>query len=473
MGPSRNTSLAAGGAVALLAGVWFSPRVIPYNMDEFVHYHALGCATAANVQALPSIRDGCGYFDLRLPFTSTPLPLRSYYYIGSIPALPFYPFWKLVDDPVAVRLAGACCFLLCTFLAGRLLGVKASSIVIASLVFPVWLVTFLVDEGPVGLSAALLLLALLAARRALEAPSARVSAAWAAAAGLALFLGLWTKLVFAWWLPAVAVFVLEEARRQGPSLAAAVRRRLPALVAGTAFLAVPTALLLASVDRDGRPYAAALRQGGLSAEPEDVEAVAVRLVQYVTDGSLVAPRNLLLPDSPLDVLPLLLSACLLVLGWRRAERRRELVTWALLAVATFAFVASSGYSRWPHHFAFPLLPLVLALAPGHGEPLAAGAARRLGPGGGLLGCRSPRGCLWRGRPPSPRRTRTGCSPSSASGGSIARHSKSTRAGAPTTSRSCSATRPEWSFTSAGSSTIRCGSGRSRSWPSSSSGRCYS
>jgi hypothetical protein len=34
----------------------------------------------------------------------------------------------------------------------------------------------------------------------------------------------------------------------------------------------------------------------------------------------------------------------------------------LLAVATFGFVAASGYSRWPHHFAFPLLPLVLALA---------------------------------------------------------------------------------------------------------------
>jgi hypothetical protein len=350
------------GVFALLAAAWSSPRVIPYNMDEFVHYHALGCATAEKARELPSIRDGCGYYDLRLPFATTPLPLRAYFYIGSLPAAPFYPFWKLLDDPVAVRLAGALCFLLSTLLAGRLIRVRASSIVTASLVFPVWLVTFLVDEGPVGLSAALLLLALLAARRALQAPSSGASAAWGAAAGLALFLGLWTKLVFAWWLPTVAVFVLEEVRRQGLSLAAAARRRLPALVAAAAFLAVPTALLLASVDRDGRPYAAALRQGGLSAEPEDVEAVAQRLVQYVTDGSLVAPRNLLLPASRLDVLPLLLSALLLVLGWRRVERRREMAAWAILSVATFGFVAASGHSRWPHHFAFPLLPLVLALA---------------------------------------------------------------------------------------------------------------
>ena len=362
---SRKASLWALAALVLLAAAWLSPRVVPYNMDEFIHYHALGCATAADTRALPSIRDGCGYFDLRLPFTSTPLPLRSYYYVGSLPALPFYPFWRLVDDPVAARLAGACCFLICTLLAGRLLHVGAASIVTASLVFPVWLVTFLVDEGPVGLSVALLLVALLAARRALQAPSSGPSAAWAAAAGFALFLGLWTKLVFAWWLPTFAVFVLEEARRQGmsvASLAVEARRRLPALLAGAAFLAAPTAVLLASVDRDGRPYAAALRQGGISAEPDDVEAVALRLVQYVADGSLVAPRNLVLPASRLDVLPLLLSAVLLALGWRRAERRREMATWAILSLLTFGFVAASGYSRWPHHFAFPLLPLVLALA---------------------------------------------------------------------------------------------------------------
>jgi hypothetical protein len=361
-GPSERTSLWAAGVLALLAAAWLSPRAIPYNMDEFVHYHALGCATSANPQGLASIRDGCGYFDLRLPFTSTPLPLRAYYYIGSVPALPFYPFWRLVQDPVAARLLGAFLFLACTVMAARLLGVATSSIVIASLVFPVWLVTFLVDEGPVGLSVAFLLAALLAARRALRAPARSTSTAWAAAAGLSLFLGLWTKLVFAWWLPTVVVFVLAEARRQGLTLSALARQRLPAILAGAAFLALPTAVLLASVDRDGRPYAAALRQGGLSTEPEDVEAVASRLVQYVVDGSLVAPRNQVLQGSAIDVLPLLLSAVLLLLGWRRAERRGEIATWAILATLTFGFVAASGHSRWPHHFAFPLLPLVLALA---------------------------------------------------------------------------------------------------------------
>lgn len=358
---ARTAAACLLGALALLAAAWLSPRAIPYNMDEFVHYHALGCATATHARELPLIRDGCGWHDLSLPFTETPLPLRSYYYVGSIPSLFFYPFWRLVGAPVAARLAGATCFLLCTFLAGRRFGVRASAIVGASLVYPVWLVTFVVDEGPVGLSAAFLLLGLLAFRRALREQSL-VSASWAAAGGLALFLGLWTKLVFAWWLPVVAVFVLEEARRQGPSLWAVAKRRLPALVAAAAFLALPTAVLLASLDHDGQPYAAALGKAGVSAEPEDLQAVAVRLLAYVWDGSLVAPRNVELAASRLDVLPLLVSVLLLALGWRRSPRRRELATWALLSALTFALVAGSGYSRWPHHFAFPLLPLVLALA---------------------------------------------------------------------------------------------------------------
>jgi hypothetical protein len=358
----RKAGLAAGAALLLVAA-WVSPRAIPYNMDEFVHYHALGCATAEFTRELPLIRDGCGYHDLRLPFTKTPLPLRSYVYIGSLPSVPFYPFWRAFQDPVAARVQGAAFFLLWGWLALRLLRVRPPSLVVASLVFPVFLATFVVDEGPVGLSALLFLGALLSARRALGASEGSRAAAWAALAGLALFRGLWVKLVFGWWLPAFAVFALEEARRRSPSTGETVRRRWGAILAGLLALLLPTLALLASVDRDGRPYAAASRWSGVSTEPEAVESVAVRLGAYLTDGSLLAPRNLLLPPSPVDVLPALLSLGILGLGLARAAgRRRELVGWFLLAVLTFGLVAASGHSRWPHHFAFPLLLLVPALA---------------------------------------------------------------------------------------------------------------
>jgi hypothetical protein len=350
------------GASLLLAAAWASPRAVPYNMDEFVHYQALGCATAALAREVPLIRDGCFYHDLALPLTHTLLPLRSYTYIGSLPSLPFYPFWRLLRDPVAVRVQGAVFVLLWAWLAVRLLRVRPSAVVVASLVYPVFLASFVVDEGPVGLSAILLLLALLAARRALGAGTRGRAVVSAVLAGLVLFLGVWVKLVFGWWLPAVALFAVAEAARRAPSLGQALRRRGVAFVAGSLALALPTLVLLASVDREGRTYATAFRWSGVSAEPDAVESVAVRLWAYVADASLVAPRNILFPGSPLDLVPALVTLGLLALGLSHRARRRDVAGWAIFAALTYALVAVSGQSRWPHHFAFPLVFLVLALA---------------------------------------------------------------------------------------------------------------
>jgi hypothetical protein len=360
-------------AVLLLAAAGASPRAIPYNMDEFVHYHALGCAEAPLAREVPLVRDGCGWHDLALPLTRTLLPLRSYAYIGSLPSLPFYPFWRLLRDPVAVRIQGAVFFLLWAWLAVRLLRVRPSALLLASVVFPVFLASFVVDEGPVGLSAILLFSALLAARRALDAGTSPRAVAWAVLAGVVLFLGLWVKLVFGWWLPAFALFAAAEASRRAASLAGAVRRWRGAVVAGLLALVLPTLVLLASVDREGRSYAAAFRWSGVSAEPDAVETVAVRLWGYVVDGSLVAPRNIVFPHSPLDLLPALATLGFLAVGLSRgASRRREVAGWAALAALTYGLVAVSGHSRWPHHFAFPLVFLVMALA------LALDAAGRRG-----------------------------------------------------------------------------------------------
>jgi hypothetical protein len=351
------------GAALLLAAAWASSRAIPYNMDEFVHYHALGCATAELSRELPVIRDGCGYHDLALPLTRTLLPLRSYAYIGSLPSVPFYPFWRAFDGPVAARVQGAVFFVLWAGIAVRLLRVRPGALVAASLVYPVFLATFVVDEGPVALSAILFVSALLAVRRALDAGAGRRAVAWAVLAGLALFLGLWVKLVFAWWLPAFALFALDEALRRAGSVGGAARRWRAAILAGLLALLLPTAVLLTSVDREGRPYAAAIRWSGVSAEPEAVETVAVRLWGYIVDGSMLAPRNIAFPLSQLDLLPALVSLGLLAFGLARgAARRREAAGWALVSALTYALVAVSGHSRWPHHFAFPLLFLVMALA---------------------------------------------------------------------------------------------------------------
>jgi hypothetical protein len=361
--PSRRNAGFALAALALVVAAWLSPRAIPYNMDEFVHYQALACATAPQERGLPSFRDGCGLYDLRLPFTRGPLPLRSYLYIGSLPAVPFYPLWRALGDPVAARVQGALFALLAFALATRLLRVRTSSMLAAALVFPILLATFVVDEGPVGLSAVLLLSALLALRRGLQAPGPRAGAAWGAAAGALLFAGLWTKLVFAWWLPAVAWVALRTAWPSGrATTASAARRALPALLAAALACAAPTAILFASVDRDGRPYLhTALHRGRIELAPENVENQATGLWLYAVDGARVAPRNLVFPEWPIDVAPAVVALAVLV-GGLRGPRRREVASWSLLAAVTFAAVSSSLFSQWPHHFFFPLLLGVLGMA---------------------------------------------------------------------------------------------------------------
>jgi len=363
--------LAGGlGVAMLLALAAVSPRVLPYNMDEFVHYHALGCATAPLGRDLPSFRDGCGLYDLHVPLTETWLPLRSYYYIGSLPAAVFAPFWRLVDDPVAVRIQGAVFFIVVVFLAARLLRVRPAVMVLASLVYPVFAVAFVVDQGPVGLSAVLLFVAFLATRRALAAHRPSLGAMWASLAGFCVFTGLWVKLIFVWWLPAVGLFALAEARSREGGLMA--RRHRPALVAGALALIVPTLVLLASVDVDGRPYGAAVLRGRVSFEPAQLGAAASRLVPYLTDAALLAPRNVTLPPSILDRVPLVLSMLILGMGLvRRNPRRAGVAGWTMLAILTFALALTSGFTQWPHHFFFPALFLVLALAlalDGSGRP---------------------------------------------------------------------------------------------------------
>ena len=86
------------GAVALLAAAALSPRAVPFDMDEFAAYHALGCAAYPLSRQLNVYRERCADDDLVPPLVSRPLPLRSYLYIGSLPVVPFPADGAAVPD---------------------------------------------------------------------------------------------------------------------------------------------------------------------------------------------------------------------------------------------------------------------------------------------------------------------------------------------------------------------------------------
>jgi hypothetical protein len=342
--------VAALAAVLVTAG-FLSPRAIPYNMDEFVHYHALGCAAFPLSRTLNAYREGCGQYALRPPFSATFLPLRSYLYIGSLPVAPFYPFWAALRDPVAARVQGMVFLLAASLLAARLLGVPLPAVLLASAVFPLYPFAFLVDTGPVGISIVILFATLLAVRAALESPRPAAAVTWSALAGFLAFLGLWVKLVFAWCLPAIAIFALARRRV----------RVVPAL-AGIVALALPALWLLCAQTTDGGRYYRVVSLGRISADPEAAAAVGSRLGALILHGSAIIPTTLEWPFIPLDYLPALVAVAVVAVGLARRDTRADTALWSVCALCVFAMAASSGRADAAHHVVFAIVFLVLAMA---------------------------------------------------------------------------------------------------------------
>jgi hypothetical protein len=337
-----------------------SPRAIPFDMDEFVAYHALGCRAYPLSRQLNIYRERCPDDELVPPLVSRPLPLRSYLYIGSLPVVPFYPFWRLVGEPVAVRVQGAAFLLVVVHLLSRLVGAPSATMLLAVLVFPIFPGAFLVDTGPVGISLVLLAAALLLVQGAAAADSP--SRAWprALAAGAVSFLGVWVKLNFVWMLPAVLLFWASRLRHgeggRPPLRAAAV-----ALGAFLAAFLIPSAWLMLARTPGGERYYDVVRLGGVSADPEAITSQAATLAAYFLDGSAVIPRVLAFPPQASDLLPCLLASLLTVWGVRRAPRG-DAGLWVAAALLTFLVMLPSARAWAAHHFVLGLVFVVLALA---------------------------------------------------------------------------------------------------------------
>ena len=348
------------GAAAILTAAGLSPRVVPFDMDEFAAYHALGCAAYPLSRQLNVYREPCAEDELTLPLVSRPLPLRSYLYVGSFPVVPFYPFWRLLRTPVAARIQGAAFLVLAVLLFSRLAGTPWATTLLAAAVFPIFPGAFLVDTGPVGITLALLAGVLLLVRDAAAAGTARGAWPRAAAAGAVAFLGVWSKLNFVWLLPAVLIFWFHE-RRRTERRPAALR---PAAVAFAAFAAaflVPTTWLMLARTPDGARYYDVVRLGGVSADPEAIATQARTLASYFADGSAAAPRVLSFPGKPIDLVPCALASVLLLWGLERGRRGPE-AFWLAAAFVTFLVMLPSARAWAAHHFVLGLVFVVLALA---------------------------------------------------------------------------------------------------------------
>lgn len=352
--------------VLVLAAAALSPRLWPYNMDEFSAYHVLGCLRSGLGLQYNDFDLGCRAFDLRLPGTSLWLPLRAYTYLGSAQSLFFLPFWALIRDPVAGRILGAVCLLLASWCIARLARVRWRHALLASLLLPVYAMAYPEETGSAALPVTVVLWVMLLMRRAVAATGLWRQLGAGLAVGLTAFLGIYMKPVFLWTGPALllwAVWIWREQLGDEP----ASLRRVPWAAAASALVAVavPLLLLLASTDREGHRYVDVMSSGGLTLSPRSILGSVRWLGSLVTDSALFNNRVLSIPGNLLlDAVPALLAAA--VLGWALLRmprvQRPQVQLFLAQAVVTFGVVCTNSSAWAPHHLVFALVFLVMALA---------------------------------------------------------------------------------------------------------------
>ena len=185
--------------------------VVPYEMDEFIHYHPLLCHYYPG-NLLNTFRGGCSIYDLNVLNTGIILPLRSFYYSGSFPALYYLPLFLLWRSPISARWMGLLFILIQSVLLSKLYKRRLPAVFASLLVFFPYLFQHMVDTGPVAYQITTVYLSAYLFRRWHEKGSNLA----AVTAGLILFLGLWTKLTELWLLPGIGVlFVFSFLEHKG------------------------------------------------------------------------------------------------------------------------------------------------------------------------------------------------------------------------------------------------------------------
>jgi hypothetical protein len=364
----RLARIEIAACAAILAFAFVSPRLIPYNMDEFSHYHVLGCQYNELSAVHHNFSEGCGQYDLKLPGTSIYLPLRSYRYVGVLQTPLFVPFWALFQDPVAGRVQGAAFLIVAIFLLSRLVNVPWRYGLFAVLLFPQFCMPFILDTGNGGILTCILLSMLLLLRRAVASEELRSKAWLGVLVGLLAFAGFQIKPVFVWTFPAVGLWGLWAIyERAGRLSLPAFTREVPLFVSAAIAAAVPAAMLLAAVDRSGVPYLEVASNAGLTAAPSAVAEQFSRLGRIVVDGTLFNFRAIRPPGNLLlDAMPLLIAA--VVIGavlWLKANRDRLFVgILLLLAGVTFVVTATSNNAWAPHHLVLAFVFGIAAVAYG-------------------------------------------------------------------------------------------------------------
>ncbi|MEM2916214.1 MAG: hypothetical protein QXT19_02565, partial [Candidatus Woesearchaeota archaeon] len=191
--------------IAAVSIVLVFSEFVPYNMDEFSMYRRIMCLHYEN-NSLNTFKEDCHGYDLDFINTGIVLPLRENAYMGSLTSLVYYPLFLVWKSPNSVRFLGLVFLLLQALLISKMFRLRAEYAFLGLVLFFPYFFQHIVDTGNVGLQCLGVFAIVFLLNKWLKTCKIK----YAALIGLAVFLGVWTKLTFLWMLPGLfLVFVYE------------------------------------------------------------------------------------------------------------------------------------------------------------------------------------------------------------------------------------------------------------------------
>ncbi len=174
---------------------------VPYNMDEFIAYDTIVCYLFPN-----NFHGICDQWLLSLPGTTVYLPLKSYWYTGSIPVVWYLPLFFTWNSPVAVRLIGVAFLAASAWILGKYFNIRFRYILALMLLCFPYAWHYFVDAG------------LTAAQMFSIYGCLHLSKCWIhekkfkhiLGIGGIIFIGIWIKFTYFWLLPGILLMILLE-----------------------------------------------------------------------------------------------------------------------------------------------------------------------------------------------------------------------------------------------------------------------
>jgi hypothetical protein len=361
--------------VASVCVVTLFSVVVPYDMDEFIYYNIIAC------RAYPGndINGHCDPHALNVLGTGLVLPLRSFLYVGSIPALYYLPLWLLWKSPLSARLVSWLFLMGGAALFARAFRFPfAVTAVLFSLFFP-YAFQHLVDTGPVGPQ----ICTVYALYILIDRWCSTLRWRYALGSAVVMFLGIWIKLSYFWFAPGIAIFFVIACIRHRRILlrrGACSRLAIQSIVAILVCAGMAGSYIFSTHPLQGneRPLLTQLLQSQMFSIREILHGALwhTRAFEYLLHPLEATQRIYYV--SPLDplwqyyyVLLFLFVPAFLILSlvlWKKEKEMREYVLMSIALFIAFlltvAMVARTKNAVCMHHIilTFPFLLLAIGAA---------------------------------------------------------------------------------------------------------------